>query len=148
MAGWLHGVFVSDWLFVFTLCGFSLSLFCNYDSAHAHTIPCNQPTVNRQRPCVTGFMCKEGHGIGFILYCLGMRWASQGGVLQYRRACGSDIATVAHCRVTEFDSVSFGLHSFLRVSSAGLIVVFVPGCCWAYSACSPCNTLQRGLKRE
>ena len=30
MAGWLHGVFVCDWLFVFPLCGFSLSLFCNY----------------------------------------------------------------------------------------------------------------------
>ena len=30
MAGWLHGVFVGDRLFVFPLCGFSLSLFCNY----------------------------------------------------------------------------------------------------------------------
>ena len=30
MAGWLHGVFVGDWHFVFPLCGFSLSLFCNY----------------------------------------------------------------------------------------------------------------------
>ena len=30
MAGWLHGVFVDDWLFVSPLCGFSLSLFCNY----------------------------------------------------------------------------------------------------------------------
>ena len=29
MAGWLHGVFVGEWLFVFPLCGFSLSLFCN-----------------------------------------------------------------------------------------------------------------------
>ena len=30
MAGWLHGVFAGEWLFVFPLCGFSLSLFCNY----------------------------------------------------------------------------------------------------------------------
>ena len=30
MAGWLHGVFVGECLFVFPLCGFSLSLFCNY----------------------------------------------------------------------------------------------------------------------
>ena len=30
MAGWLHGVLVGEWLFVFPLCGFSLSLFCNY----------------------------------------------------------------------------------------------------------------------
>ena len=29
----LHGVFVVDWLFVFPLCGFSLSLFCNYTAA-------------------------------------------------------------------------------------------------------------------
>ena len=27
---WLHGVFLGEWLFVFPLCGFSLSLFCNY----------------------------------------------------------------------------------------------------------------------
>ena len=40
MAGWLHGVFVGDWLFVFPLCGFSLSLFCNYQHALAQT-PCN-----------------------------------------------------------------------------------------------------------
>ena len=33
MAGWLHGAFVVDWLFVFPLCGFSLSLFCNYKFA-------------------------------------------------------------------------------------------------------------------
>ena len=26
----LHGVFVGEWLFVFPLCGFSLSLFRNY----------------------------------------------------------------------------------------------------------------------
>ena len=30
MAGWLHGLFVGEWLLVFPLCGFSLSLFCNY----------------------------------------------------------------------------------------------------------------------
>ena len=33
MAGWLHGVFVGEWLFVFPLCGLSLSLFCNYPFA-------------------------------------------------------------------------------------------------------------------
>ena len=26
----MHGVFVGEWLFVFPLCGISLSLFCNY----------------------------------------------------------------------------------------------------------------------
>ena len=35
MAGWLHGVFVGEWLFVFPLCGFSLSLFCNTMSVAA-----------------------------------------------------------------------------------------------------------------
>ena len=30
MAGWLHGVCVGECLFVFPLCGFSLSLFFNY----------------------------------------------------------------------------------------------------------------------
>ena len=32
--------------------------------------------------------------------------------------------------------VSSGLHCFLRQTSAGLIVVLVPGCCWTYSAFS------------
>ena len=36
----------------------------------------------------------------------------------------------------EFRSVSLGLHCFLRLSSAGLIDVLVPGRCWAYSAFS------------
>ena len=36
MAGWLHGVLVGEWLFVFPLCGFSLSLFCNYPWECAH----------------------------------------------------------------------------------------------------------------
>ena len=35
MAGWLHGVFLGDWLSVFPLCGFSLSLFCYYVAACA-----------------------------------------------------------------------------------------------------------------
>ena len=30
MACLLNGVFVGDWLFVFPLCGFSLSLCCNH----------------------------------------------------------------------------------------------------------------------
>ena len=33
MAGWLHGVFVGEWLFVFPLCGFSLSLFVTTNAA-------------------------------------------------------------------------------------------------------------------
>ena len=37
MAGWLHGVFVGEWLFVFPLCGFSLSLFCNYNCIATHS---------------------------------------------------------------------------------------------------------------
>ena len=38
MAGWLHGVSVGDWLFVFPLCGFSLSLFCNYRLPTMHLL--------------------------------------------------------------------------------------------------------------
>ena len=30
MAGWLHGVCVGECFSVFPLCGFSLSIFCNY----------------------------------------------------------------------------------------------------------------------
>ena len=36
----------------------------------------------------------------------------------------------------EFGLVSLGLHYFLRFSSAALIVVFIPKCCWVYSAFS------------
>ena len=45
MAGWLHGVFVVEWLFIFPLCGFSFSLFCNYKSA-----PTNKKTPMRTVP--------------------------------------------------------------------------------------------------
>ena len=46
MAGWLHGVCVGECLFVFPLCGFSLSLFCNYEPAQMHKNPiCNQPAI-------------------------------------------------------------------------------------------------------
>ena len=58
MAGWLHGVFVVDWLFVFPLCGFSLSLFCNYArcvlrllcSTHSFVTTGCVPRRTRQRP--------------------------------------------------------------------------------------------------
>ena len=36
--------------------------------------------------------------------------------------------------VMAFGLVSLGLHCFLQLSSAGLIVVLVPGCCWPDSA--------------
>ena len=36
----------------------------------------------------------------------------------------------------EFGLISLGLHCFVRLSSAGLIVVLIPGCCWADSALS------------
>ena len=45
MAGWLHGVFVGEWHFVFPLCGFSLSLFCNY-RGQASTRTTIQDTVH------------------------------------------------------------------------------------------------------
>ena len=52
MAGWLHGVFVVDWLFVFPLCGFSLSLFCNYTYAvYIHGQRC---------PLASGMLSKIG----------------------------------------------------------------------------------------
>ena len=38
----------------------------------------------------------------------------------------------------DFDLVSLGLHCFLWLSAAGLIVVLIPGCCWALP--SPCKT--------
>ena len=40
----------------------------------------------------------------------------------------------------ELGLVSLGLHCFLRLCSYGLIVFFIPGCCWAYSAFSVCHT--------
>ena len=48
---------------------------------------------------------------------------------------------VAMCRIIvsfalEVDLVSLGPHCFLQVSSAGSIVVLIPGCCWACSAFS------------
>jgi len=45
MAGWLHGVFVGEWLFVLPLCGLSLSLFCNYEPADTKYTPCSLPSL-------------------------------------------------------------------------------------------------------
>ena len=36
----------------------------------------------------------------------------------------------------EFGFVSLGFPCLLRLSSAGLIVILIPGCHWAYSALS------------
>ena len=47
LAGWLHGVFVGDWLFVFPLCGFSLSLFCNCSSS---LVPGRSPALQERPP--------------------------------------------------------------------------------------------------
>ena len=49
MAGWLHGVFVGEWIFVFPLCGFSLSLFCNYQQFNAVT---PTPPAHRSHSCM------------------------------------------------------------------------------------------------
>ena len=53
--------------------------------------------------------------------------------------CTTNTATLCSLRgfiVMAFGLVSLGLHCFLQLSSAGLIDVLVPGCCWAYSAFS------------
>ena len=59
MDGWLHGVFVGELLFVFPLCGFSLSLFCNhYRSRRIHAscsgARCPLDTAQREQSCVRG----------------------------------------------------------------------------------------------
>ena len=51
MAGWLHGVFVGEWLFVFPLCGFSLSLFCNYHSTISSLLRPVRVLVDDCRTC-------------------------------------------------------------------------------------------------
>ena len=56
MAGWLHGVFVGDWLFVFPLCGFSLSLFCNYRQ-RLRVIMCEQGMLYDAGLAMPGLMC-------------------------------------------------------------------------------------------
>ena len=46
MAGWLHGVFVGEWLFVFPLCGCSISLFCNYIYVACTYSTCGTPILH------------------------------------------------------------------------------------------------------
>ena len=59
MAGWLHGVFVVDWLFVFPLCGFSLSLFCNYPGIKLDAEPCFGCLQARLRRMRAGKQCNK-----------------------------------------------------------------------------------------
>ena len=47
MAGWLHGVCVCECFFVFPLCGFSLTLFCNYPQDMLQEV---RSTVNQETP--------------------------------------------------------------------------------------------------
>ena len=53
MAGWLHGVFVGDWLFVFPLCGFSLSLFCNLVAIATYTRRTRARLIRYKQPGTT-----------------------------------------------------------------------------------------------
>ena len=48
--------------------------------------------------------------------------------------CVGFLCLLRACIVLKFGLVSSGLHCFLRLSSAGLFVVLVPGCGWPYSA--------------
>ena len=80
---------------------------------HAPTqTPCNQPAI----AVLTNAQTPDP-----LLLCVGLLCLLRG------------------CIALGFGSVVYGLHCFLRLSSAGLIAAFVPGCCWAcwaYSALS------------
>ena len=59
---WLHGVFVGDWLFVFPLCGFSLSLFCNsvihmWIYIDIQLFHCDRWTRQCCEPCAISSVC-------------------------------------------------------------------------------------------
>ena len=75
MAGWLHGVVVGDWLFVFPLCGFSLSLLCNYFKSlynrmtlQHHLVPADTDgsghRSHRPTQCPRYHVCGQGRGEG------------------------------------------------------------------------------------
>ena len=68
MAGWLHGVFVGDWLFVFPLCGFSLSLFCNYLCKLQSEAACSHRISQRRPVPVHVWIHGFGKKISYISY--------------------------------------------------------------------------------
>ena len=50
--------------------------------------------------------------------------------------CRIVVSFTRGCIALEFGLVSLCLHCFLTLSSAGVVVVLVPGCCWTHSALS------------
>ena len=97
MAGWLHGVFVVDWLFVFPLCGFSLSLFCNY-----------LPVITTLWPWHEHPHCKTNAA---ALYALHQYPTSR---CRQHRHCGTAALQKWHCNESEQSVASWkGVHNMI-----------------------------------
>ena len=67
MAGWLHGVCVGECVFVFPLCGFSLSLFCNYLSRTFHPLDRNLSTPETSTLCTLYHHCSVAGVVCVVL---------------------------------------------------------------------------------
>ena len=131
MAGWLRGVLVGAWLFVFPLCGFSISLFCNYPAGFPSTRPLLLPVPTPPAPLLPQTLCFHMIGSDADVDVYAFTWCGLGVWLFVGLLC-----LLQRCIALEFGWVSLGLHCFLRLSSAGLIVVLISGSCWAYPAFS------------
>ena len=98
-------------------------------SGHVENVAAVSPTLTWLRSahaCLNSRRtCRMSHGEGW----LDAAWCVCLGLLCLLRRC-----------IVVFGLISLGLHCFLRLSSAGLVVVWIPGCCWAYSAFSVCHT--------
>ena len=148
--------------FVFPLCGFSLSLFCNYDAVHALA---RSSTVSRHSGIWRSKVPISMEKIEFSRHIpgttnthaevLGMYRAWEFGLVSLGLHCFlrlssgvscllcSSVVPVpgrqkTHAEVCGFVVMAFGLlslgpHCVLQLYSAALIVVSVPGCCCAYS---------------
>ena len=71
MAGWLHGVCVGACLIVSPLCGFCLSLFCNYQPNHIKTSThiYIQLGQKRRRLVIHLHLCLHRHGSDASVPC-------------------------------------------------------------------------------
>ena len=65
--GWLYGVFVGEWLFVFPLCGFSLSLFCNYPTQATEAVQIRHQPVLKPFNSVEADLTHAGVGESYVI---------------------------------------------------------------------------------
>ena len=123
MAGWLHGVSVGEWLFVFPLCGFSLSLFCNYRSRRTGAAPAWPQAAMQHERHVRAAGGDAASSTRHVFREAAVRWstwarahevAGDRRIVWYGRCAWQRLATLAQQSASLLQPLSTGSHLPVR----------------------------------